>query len=357
MCIRDRDIPHPALEVLLTVDEEIGLLGATAFEPNKLRGTRFINLDSEEEGVLTISCAGGLRGECTLEVDLENGAGTFYELQLTGLLGGHSGVEIHKGRKNANRLIGRIMWNLIQQVPFHLVSIHGGEKENAIAAEATAIVCIPEGEKENFLQVFDAYVKRMKEELSLREPNMKVILEPTDSYSQMMTAESTLKVIHMLYLSPNGMQSMSAVIPGLVQTSLNMGIVFTNNHVVTAKYSIRSSVVSEKTELKERLMAQMDLLGGAVEFCADYPAWEYREDSPLRECAVRAYKTVYNAKPDISAIHAGLECGIFAGKNQNLDCISFGPNITAVHTVNETMEIASVQRTWLFLLEILKRSK
>lgn len=353
------DIAHPAIEVLLTVDEEIGLLGATDFDVSRLKGTRLINIDSEEEGVLTVSCAGGARAICHLPIKREPAKGETVLLKVSNLQGGHSGVEIGKNRTNAIVLLGRILNYIESRCEIRLVELSGGVKENAIATDASAVIQVFDMEKTSAL--FEMYSKIIQRELENTEPTMELSFESfkegekIEKTKEMFSESTTRLAIFMLYHLPNGIWKMNPELEGLVQTSLNIGILSTKEDNIETWHSLRSSVASEKEELKERLSSLMRMLGGSVEFRAEYPAWEYKKDSALREICIEAYEKVYNGqKPEVVAIHAGLECGIFAGKKENLDCISFGPNLSDVHTTKETADVASIARVWEYLLEILR---
>ncbi len=350
------DIAHPALEALFTVDEEIGLLGATDFDVSRLRGTRLINIDSEEEGVLTVSCAGGARAICRLPIKKELVKGKTLSLRISNLQGGHSGVEIGKNRTNAIILLGRILNYIQNKCEIRLVELKGGGKENAIATDACAIFQVFDIEKAR--TAFNTYMKILQKELKNTEPMIELSLEhvkENEKIEKMFSENTTRLAIFMLYHFPDGIQKMNPELEGLVQTSLNIGILSTEEDYIETWHSLRSSVASEKEELKERISSLMQMLGGNVEFRAEYPAWEYKNDSRLREICVQIYKKLYDGQePEVVAIHAGLECGIFAGKKENLDCISFGPNLKDVHTTKETADVASVARVWNYLLEILK---
>lgn len=349
-------ISHPHLEALLTVDEEIGLIGAGKFDTSLLKGKKLINLDSEVEGILTVSCAGGVRALCTLPVSCEKPSGVEFKLIVDGLKGGHSGIEIDKNRTNAIKLIGRLLNHFNRTVPLRLSKIKGGLKENAIPNNASVDFFVPNEYVEVLLHEFLNYQKLLKKELSTTEPNFDMYLTRSEANDFMMSEKNTSDIIYALYHAPYGVVAMNPELSGLVQTSLNVGIIDTKDSEITMKYSIRSSVSSEKEELKNKLVSFFEHLGGTIEFMADYPAWEYLKDSPLRDTAVLAYQKIYREKPQVLAIHAGLECGIFVGSCPELDCISFGPELRNVHTTKECMPVDSVARTWNFLLEILKLS-
>ena len=348
------DIPHPRIEAVFTTDEEIGLLGASALDISPLKGRTMINLDSEAEGIFTVSCAGGVTASCLLPVSRQPFDGVPLVLTVGGLTGGHSGAEIHKGRANSNMLMGRVLRALAHETPLRLQCVDGGLKDNAIPVETRATVAAADpqavqrlaGEMEQILQ----------NEYQITDPGLFVRAEPTSAVHAPLDQSSTQKVICMLLCLPNGVQAMSAGIPDLVQTSLNLGILVTGEQEVQASFSVRSSVDSQKAMLKDRLVCLMEQLGGRVAFSGEYTGWQYQEDSPLRELMAEVFQQQYGKAPKIEAIHAGLECGIFAGKIPGLDCVSLGPDLLEIHTPRERMSISSVQRVWAFLLEVLKRS-
>ncbi|MGN1014244.1 MAG: aminoacyl-histidine dipeptidase [Butyricicoccus sp.] len=349
-----KDIPHPPLEVVFTVDEEIGMLGAAALDATPLRSRTMLNLDSEDEGYLLVSCAGGVRVTCHLPVDREETEKPCLTLTISGLTGGHSGVEIDKERANSNQLMGRLLNELNKAVPFFLVSVDGGRKDNAIPRETTAVIAAEDAERVQ--DVVARYQAIFQNEYRVTDPELTVTMQPLPRKSvQAMDAASQKRAIAALLHLPGGVQRMSADMEGLVQTSLNLGILETLEREIQLSFAVRSSVGTEKQELVSRIANLMDVLGGTVDCAGDYPAWEYRRDSRLRELMVEVFEEQYGHKPVVQALHAGVECGLFAGKLSGLDCVSFGPDMTDIHTTSECMSIASVQRTWAYLLEILKR--
>ena len=350
------DIAHPALEVVLTVDEEIGMLGAADLDCTPLKSRIMLNLDSEEEGILLVSCAGGTTATCTMPIKRKEINGIAIKIGVNGLMGGHSGVEIDKGRANANRLIARVLNELGKEMAYELVSISGGLKDNAIPREASAELVIAPEDAQAVRTLVDKYDKIFADEYRSVDPDISLTVSIAEEGSfQAMVDDSKKRVISALVNLPGGIQRMSADIPGLVQTSLNMGILKTTDEEVVMVFAVRSSVGTEKEEVVSRLMNLMDILGGTVECTGDYPAWEYRQDSKLRDLMIEVFEQQYGYKPAVEAVHAGLECGLFAGKLPGLDCISFGPEMKDIHTTNECMDIASVQRTWNYVLEVLKR--
>lgn len=330
------------------------MLGAVSMDVSPLKGRQLLNLDSEEEGVFTVSCAGGNVTTCLLPIARAPFQGSALTVTISGLQGGHSGTEIHKGRANSNMLMGRLLQAMAGATELRVVEVNGGLKDNAIPIKTTAQVLVADA----------AAAKAAAQEMGacfaaeyrVTDPNVAVTVED-GSAGEAMDAVSTKKVLCMLTCLPNGVQVMSADIEGLVQTSLNLGILATENNLVRASFCVRSSVDSQKEMLKARLACLMEQLGGSVEFFGEYSGWEYLADSPLRERLVAVFREQYSREPRIEAIHAGVECGIFAGKLPGLDCVSIGPDLFEIHTPRERMSISSVQRLWAFVLEVLKRSK
>lgn len=352
------DLPHPRLEVVLTVDEEIGLLGATALDTKMLQGRMMINVDSELEGILTISCAGGIRANCHVPVEWEPAAGRLCRLSVSGLVGGHSGIKIINGSANANVLMGRLLYTLSQEMPLRLVELGGGMADNAIAALCEAAVLIPEEEARRACELAADCAGVFAREFRVTDPDMRVECAaelPVEVSA--LTAEATTHVISALMLLPNGVQTMSADIPGLVQTSLNMGILRLYEDEAVASFSVRSSLATEKAMLCNRIDCLAQLLGGKTTYAGEYPAWEYKPDSHLRELVAKVYEEQTGKKAKIEAIHAGLECGIFAGKLPGLDCVSIGPDMEHIHSPRERLNVASAERTWKLICEVLARMK
>lgn len=349
------DIPHPRLEVVITVDEEIGMDGAFAIDLSMLKGRRLLNLDSEEEGIFWASCAGGARAYCTLPLKKENTSGAEYCIKVKGLIGGHSGAEIHKGRANSNVLMGRLLWELSSVRDLSLINVQGGLADNAISRETEAVVRIDANQTEIFKQTIKLVEDRIKAEYAAKDPNaqIEVTLVTEQGAGPAVRGDMLKKAAALLITMPYGVQSMSADIEGLVETSLNLGVMSMDESLELV-YSVRSSLEGAKHDLVERLKALMLMAGGSIEVSGDYPGWAYRQDSPLRDKLVRVYEKMYGKKPEVAAIHAGLECGIISSKIDNLDCISLGPDMKDIHTTEETLSISSTKRVWEFLLEVLK---
>jgi len=352
---------HPAIELVITTSEETGMDGVIALEPRHIDGRILINIDSEEEGTLLVSCAGGVTARTSIPTAWEPITDTTlipYAIKVRGLKGGHSGMEIDKERGNANKLIGRILMSILAKTDFAIGSINGGAKHNAIPREAEAVIVVRAQDKAVVEQAIVECGSMFSTELRTSDAEMQVdfgilpALPPA-----MLSKKTTHHVVNYLYVVINGITSMSMDIKGLVESSLNLGVVATNKESVEFISSIRSSVKSLKTELYHRLVVTAKLNGGSVVSEADYPEWAYNPDSRIRPLFVDVYEKMYGKKPHITAIHAGLECGLFTEKLDGMDAISFGPNLYDVHTPNEHMSISSVQRTWEYLLEVLKSAK
>lgn len=350
-----KDLPHPRLEAVFTVDEEIGLLGAGSLDVSPLKGRKMLNMDSEAEGIFTVSCAGGNNTISLLPLARTAFDGAGLTITVGGLTGGHSGSEIDKGRANANMLMGRVLQDLALHTGLRLAEVHGGLKSNAIPVETVATIVVSDVQAARSAVL--AMEKTLQNEYHVTDPRLFLRAEDAPVSDTPMDAATTEKVICLLTCLPNGIQAMSPDIPGLVQTSLNLGILTTESETLRGVSSLRSSVDSQKEMLKRRLACLLAQLGGRVVFEGEYTGWQYQEHSPLRELMVQVYTEQYGEAPRVEAIHAGLECGLFAGKIPGLDCVSIGPNLLEIHTPRERMSISSVQRLWKFLVEVLKRSK
>ena len=350
--LADKSIPHPPLEVIITVDEEIGLLGANVIDLSELKGRTLLNLDSEDEGIFTVSCAGGCRSTIMLDVERRAVYGPCIRLVVDGLQGGHSGAEIHKNRANANKVMGEFMNRVQNLMPLCLTSYTGGSKDNAIPRTAQATMVAMGINLERINDVAEKLQQEIREKYD--EPEVVIQAFDVDALGgNGLSTESTAKVIALLCAAPNGVQKWSEDIPGLVQTSLNLGIAKLGDRF-SATFSVRSSVNDEKQELLEQLRKLADFHGGSYSQMGEYPAWEYRKDSPLRDTMVKVYTDLFGKEPLVLAIHAGLECGLLSEKLPDLDCISFGPQMHDIHTSRERLDIASTERTWKLLLETLK---
>lgn len=355
--LSDPDLKHPPIEAVFTTDEETGMDGARFLDVADLKGKYMINIDSEEEGSILTSCAGGVRSDIHFNTEFEKTTGLPVTITVKGLLGGHSGTEIHQNRANANILMGRVLFNLFQNCDFSVVSINGGLKDNAIPREAQLTLVIAKEELSFMEDAFKNITNKIKNEFRTADPDINITLNIGDAPVEANTLPVTTlqKVMFMLYNAPNGVQSMSAALPGLVETSLNLGIVTTEEDAVVLRYSVRSSVASLKELITSKLCYMTEFLGGIYEEEGDYPGWEYKEDSTLRTLAIDVFKQLYNKEPEVCAIHAGLECGLIAEKIPNIDIISIGPNIYDIHTPGERLSLSSTQRTYDYLVKILEQ--
>ncbi|WP_077368128.1 aminoacyl-histidine dipeptidase [Anaerosalibacter sp. Marseille-P3206] len=357
--LESKDIPHPPLEVLLTTSEETGMDGAIALDPKNIEGKILINIDSEEEGKALVSCAGGERDEIEIPIKWEAFDESFIPCSISfkGLKGGHSGMEINEGRANANVLMGRVLAELNNNIEFRLVSVDGGSKTNAIPREAKAVVVVSSKDEEKFKEVVREMENAFKNEYKSADPDLVVEIEKDKAVEKVFSNDTTDKMIAALMLIPNGVQTMSKEMEGLVESSNNLGIVTTLDDSVSFKSSIRSSVRS----LKEKMANQMELIakitGGKWNAYAAYPEWEYSPNSYIRDLFQKVYKEMTGEELEIAAIHAGLECGLFKEKFGEMDMVSFGPNMYAVHTPDEKLSISSTKRTWELLLNVLKEIK
>ena len=351
----DTSLPHPRLEVLLTTDEEIGMLGAADLDVTPLQGRQLLNLDCEEEGVFTVSCAGGGRACCAVSVDRAAFDGAAVKVQVSGLAGGHSGMEIDKGRGNAAILVGRLLRAMGAVTEIRLVSAGGGMKDNVIPTAAEAVVVAADAVAAK--AAAEALAAAIKNEYAATEATMEIVIADAVADALPLDAASTSKALCLLLCTPNGVQEMSQDIKGLVQTSLNLGILKLDETTFSVTFCVRSAVATQKEMLFDRLHCLTEQLGGTVEITGTYPAWEYRRESALRDRMTEVFRAQFGKEPRIEAVHGGLECGLLCGKLPDLDCVSTGPDLANVHTPREQMSISSVQRMWEFVLEVLKQSK
>ena len=338
------DLPHPPLEVLLTVDEEIGLLGAAGLDGAPLEGRLLINIDSEEEGVLTVSCAGGSRADVTLSIERVDNSWNTYKITVDGLQGGHSGVEIDKGRLNSNIVMGQFL-NTLET--YRIVRIEGGQKDNAIPRKTTCVLAATT----DITKLGEDFAR---EHRVVGDPELTVTVEPAIAENYTLTDESTRRIVDLLTTVPNGIISMSEEIDGLVQTSLNLGILKTEGDTVKAGFGLRSSVNAEKVALLDRVTEVAKSCGGNCVSSGDYPAWEYQPNSRLRDTMCAVWERLYGAQAKVIAIHAGLECGFLCEKLEGLDAVSIGPDMQDIHTCRERLSVSSVERVYRYVCEVLK---
>ncbi len=357
MAILDDDtIRHPRLEVIFTTEEETGMDGARFLDTSDLRGKYMINLDSEEEGAILTSCAGGMGADLIFETPHMAAEGIGARVEIRGLLGGHSGVEIDKMRANANVLMGRVLFDLLKKMNVSVISLNGGLKGNAIPREAKLELCIAPEDAGQFQAVIEEISDKIRDEYRVSDPGI-VIEAHCDSEAatrQVIHMSALQRILFVLFNAPNGVCDMSADLPGLVETSLNLGVVETRADEVMLRYAIRSSVASRKELLADKLQYMTEMMGGTFVRGGDYPGWAYRRESQLRVMAGDIFEQQYGHRPRMNAIHAGLECGLISEKIPGIDIISIGPNVTGIHTPDERLSISSTERTYRYVVRMLE---
>ena len=356
------NLEHPALEVIFTSDEEETMNGAMNLNGELFKGKYIINLDSEEEGTITVSCAGGVTAVVTIDKEykeVEVGK-TAYKIDIKGLLGGHSGMEIDKQRANSNVLMGRLLNYIsnICNIEFDLVSIEGGLKNNAIPREAECIILIDNSNISDFKNEINNILEVFKNEYKTSDPSLSIEIDTCESiYEKALSNKCKKNIISLINLMPRGIQTMSMDIKGLVESSTNLGVISNNDNQIIFEFATRSSVKSLKEDLNNRMTLVCNQLGVKLDLIDDYPEWEYAKNSKLEEICVETYEELMGKKPEIVAIHAGLECGLLLDAIKGAQAISIGPNLFDVHTPNEHLDILSTQRTWKYLVAILKNIK
>ena len=353
------NLKHPALECLFTSDEETGLTGAFALDSKLLHGEVLINLDSEDDGVIFIGCAGGVDSTATLaysEVNSPEGYFAF-TVSVNGLKGGHSGDDIHRGRGNANKILNRYLWNINRKTDLHLHAFNGGNLRNAIAREATATVSVPWSEKENVRVELNHYIADLENEFGEAEPAMKLTLESEKLPEKAITKVTSDKLLHALYACPHGVVAMSKDMPELVETSTNLASVkMKPDNQILITTSQRSSVESAKYDIANQVETVFLLAGAKVTHGDGYPGWKPNIKSDILKIAEASYTKLFHEKAQVKAIHAGLECGLFLEKYPHLDMISIGPQMAGVHSPDERLSISSTQKCWKWLVDILQTS-
>lgn len=369
----DETLSMPRIELVVTTEEEVGMEGATGIDLSVCRANRMLNLDSEDEGEFVVACAGGMRVHADMEAGeklqlTENEL--LYCIEVGGLAGGHSGTEIIRHSANACKVIGSVLHGLwAMDCPFMMMDLEGGTKDNAIPIYAKALIAVSKERKDQIKANIDKLHEDFRKQYGATDPDgyvkcsevgpadrndMQSCLQNTKKEILLFSKERTRQIIDFLCEVPNGVQSMCTEMPELPQTSLNLGIMKGEANGIHFDFSLRSSVSAEKKELCDKVCEIIDKYEGTYELGGDYPAWEYKADSALREHLVRVYEKQYGKLPEVLSIHAGLECGILASKKPGLDCVSVGPDILDIHTTRERLSISSVQRVWKFLVEALE---
>ena len=360
------DIPHPPLEAVVTVEEEVGMGGATAFDASQLTSSLFINMDSEDEGVFCVSCAGGRRSQMHIPAETEDVASIsdkgnyrFRRITVTGLEGGHSGLEIIKERGNSNKLLARVLDGLMQKFPCRVVSLHGGTATNAIPKESSAVVFI-NAQDEEIRKELKVWIEIFRHELRGADgAKVNVTVAEAENADKVLTKRCATAVVSAALLIPNGIASMDMNITSqrLVERSNNFAMIRTEGEEIVFHCQTRSSVASKKDFLCRQIGVLAEMIGAKMEYSGDYPAWEYNPDSQLQPLFEKTYKALFHKDAKVEGIHAGLECGLFAEKfrklGRRMDFLSFGPTVSGAHTTKETLSLASAENTWQLLREVL----
>lgn len=354
--LEDKTLVHGPIEALFTIDEETGMTGAFGLEPATLKGDILINLDSEDEGELYVGCAGGLDANIQLNYSPQKAHTDFdyIKISVTGLKGGHSGMDISSGRANAIKLLFRFLIGLESKCNFSLASLDGGSLRNAIPREAFAVIGVDSNNYNEVQKLLNEYLNVYKSEFSKVEPDLKMAVEKVSAPSTIIDTKSQWAIIRAVFGCPNGVVRMSDSMPGLVETSTNFARIFTKDDKILAQCLLRSSVDSAKEALAQKIAAVFQLAGADVTFTGGYPGWKPNMDSAILKTMQQVYQKNFGKIPEIKAIHAGLECGIIGGVYPNLDMISFGPTIRYPHSPDEKVKIDTVDMFWRFLVEVLK---
>ncbi|MFP2996422.1 aminoacyl-histidine dipeptidase [Spongiivirga sp. MCCC 1A20706] len=354
--LESADIEHPAIEALFTIDEETGMTGAFELKGGLLNGEILLNLDTEEDDEIGVGCAGGIDVTATKDYETEekpeNTIG--FKITVKGLQGGHSGMDIHKGLGNANKIMTRLLFDGFENFGLRVQSFDGGSLRNAIPREAVALVVVDKMHRSSFQFEMKQQADQIKKELQAMEPELEIVLEENDATDQVMELGIQEGIIKALYAAQNGVYRMSADIPDLVETSNNIARVQINKGAIQIGCLTRSSVESSKIDLANSLRATFELVGCEVEFSGDYPGWTPNMNSPILKIMSKLYEELNGEKPNVAACHAGLECGILGQNYPDMDMVSFGPTIKGAHSPDERASISSVKKYWKFVLEILK---
>ena len=356
--LADKSLPHPPLEAVFTVDEEVGMDGAFALDCSDLKGKKLVNLDSEEEGVFTVSCAGGLRLDCFLAGERSPLHGEVgYQVELSGLLGGHSGAEIHKGRASANHVMGRVLYSAMERADgLRLADIRGGRFDYVICSSNRAEVAVPEEQAEDFEAFITEFDAVLKNEYAGVDDGITLSCRRTQLDSAL-SQKVTFRMLRVLLVLPQGVQAMNVDFPGLVQTSLNLGAIGVEADGLHFSISVRSCIASQKAMVAQKVRAIVTSARGTVLERSAYPGWQYARESVLREDVLAAWKAVSGKEGRIEATHGGLECGLFIEKIPGLDAVSLGPELHDVHSVKEKLSVPSTKLVYEMTLELLKRSR
>ena len=359
LAILDDDaLEHPPIEAVITNDEEIGLLGAAALDASDLSAKRMINLDSEEEGIFICGCAGGSHVDCILPISKIRMKGLPVVITIGGLAGGHSGDKIITGRANASKLMGRFLCGLEDETVFCLENVYGGDRDNVITSEAKAHIVIDEDDLRDVEKYAEKFERDVRREYRGIDEDISVRVEKGSVHKMnVLDRDSQDRVLFFLLHAPQGVRKMSGLIEGLVETSSNLGVVRTGEKEFASAVSTRSSVASGRRAMEAEIGSLVRKCGGSIRVSGEYPEWDFRPSSALRDSMTALYAKMYGTEPTVKAIHAGLECGLFSQKIRGLDAVSIGPDIKEIHSPNEKLSISSTKRVWEYLVELLKRLK
>ncbi len=357
MVLDDEDIVHPPVECVFTTEEEVGLNGARALDKSQISARTMINMDSEEEGMATISCAGGLRIECTRPVVREKAEGTLLTIEISGLKGGHSGTDIDKERQNAIRVMARMLYQLMKNTDGKLVAFSGGNKDNAIPRECMASLIYADAlQAQKADELACSLAETMADEITPYEENFTCEISSEEGrIADAISAEDAKAFITAMYLAPNGVQSRNIKLDGFVVVSTNMGVVRAEDDRLVIVFSPRSSVASLQEEMKARLGLLAETFGFTATYSGEYPGWSYKEESPIREVFLESYRELFGEELKTEALHAGLECGLFSDAVPGLDAIAVGPTLNNVHTPEENLPLDSFERFYELLKDVLRR--
>jgi dipeptidase D len=354
--LESKDIPHPAIEALFTIDEETGMTGALALKGGLLDAKYMLNLDTEEDNELTIGCAGGIdvTGSGIYEEAKPAANSIAYKINIKGLKGGHSGIEIHKGLANANKLMNRFLWNASKHISFQISSIDGGSLRNAIPRESVAEIFVTEKDSSTFEKLINEYAVIYKSEYQFTDPNLNFEFEKIVSLQNVLDTKTQTNLLNSIYAIPNGIFRMDSNIAGLVQTSNNLAKVTVKDGSYSIQCLTRSSVNSEKMDLANMIESAFNMMDATTSFGGSYPGWTPKPENEIVKLMVSKYKELHNDEPLVNACHAGLECGILGTNYPAMQMISFGPTIHGAHSPDEKVNILSVQKFWKYLLVVLK---
>lgn len=356
MAILDDDtLAHPALECVFTTQEEVGLGGATGLDKSLLEARTMINLDSEDEGVATVSCAGGMRFSMTRPISRHEACGKLIKINVSGLLGGHSGIDIDKERQNGIILLGRMVNRLLHETGAQLASLTGGSKDNAIPRETEAVLVVSENEADKALSIAKSLAEDFSAELCPFEPDFSCTVTAEDGTASVLSQEDAKAFVSAICLAPNGVRRRNLKQDGFVVTSLNLGIAQMDETSASLVFAPRSSVASLQEDTKDRLFLLAETFGFTCEITGAYPGWSFAEQSPIRDTFIKSYEALFGAPLQIEAIHAGLECGLFSDALPGLDAIAVGPTIRGCHTPDEYLPLDSCARFYTLLTDVLAR--